>query len=276
MDELSVSQMQVYIDKGVHLIMEYAPKMILALLVLFAGLRVIKMFSNLLNKLFERQNIDITLRPFLLNLTVWVLKAMLFISVASMLGIETTSFVAIIGAAGLAVGLALQGTLANFAGGVLILLFKPYKVGDLVEAQGHFGSVEEIQIFITKLITPENKTVIVPNGAISNGSLINFSEKGFLRVDNVIGISYDSDIKLAKELLLKMMQDHPKVMSDPAPVVAVSELADSSVNLVVRPHAKVDDYWDVKFDTLELGKKVLDEANISIPFPQRDIHMIQN
>ncbi|MBD80789.1 MAG: mechanosensitive ion channel protein [Crocinitomicaceae bacterium] len=268
--------MQVYIDKGVHLIMEYAPKMILALLVLFAGLRVIKMFSNLLNKLFERQNIDITLRPFLLNLTVWVLKAMLFISVASMLGIETTSFVAIIGAAGLAVGLALQGTLANFAGGVLILLFKPYKVGDLVEAQGHFGSVEEIQIFITKLITPENKTVIVPNGAISNGSLINFSEKGFLRVDNVIGISYDSDIKLAKELLLKMMQDHPKVMSDPAPVVAVSELADSSVNLVVRPHAKVDDYWDVKFDTLELGKKVLDEANISIPFPQRDIHMIQN
>lgn len=271
-----MSQMQVYMDKGVHLLMEYAPKMLLALLVLFIGLRVLKFLEKVLENLFEKQKLDITLRPFLINLISWTLKAMLFISVASMFGIETTSFVALIGAAGLAIGLALQGTLANFAGGVLLLVFKPYKIGDLIDAQGHFGTVEEIQIFVTKLLTPDNKTVIIPNGAISNGSLTNVSNKGFLRVDLTIGISYDSNIKEAKDVLMKVMENHPKVMKDPAPVVAVSELADSSINLVVRPHASVVDYWDVRFDILEQGKVALDDANITIPFPQRDVHMINS
>jgi len=271
-----MSQMQIYMDKGVQLLMENAPKMILGLLVLFIGLRVLKFLSGLLEKVFEKQKLDVTLRPFLINLIGWTLKAMLFISVASMFGVETTSFVALIGAAGLAIGLALQGTLANFAGGVLLLVFKPYKVGDLIDAQGHFGVVEEIQIFITKLVTPDNKAVIIPNGAISNGSLTNVSEKGFIRVDLVIGISYDSNIKVAKDVLMKVMENHPKVMKDPAPVVAVSELADSSINLVVRPHATVADYWDVRFDILEQGKIALDEANITIPFPQRDVHMINS
>jgi small conductance mechanosensitive channel len=229
-----------------------------------------------LNRVFEKRNVDITLRPFLSNLINWVLKAMLFVSVAGMVGVETTSFVAIIGAAGLAVGLALQGTLANFAGGVLILLFKPYKVGDLIEAQGYFGEVKEIQIFITKIITPESKTVIIPNGVISNGSMMNYSEVGFLRVDLTIGISYDSDIKKAKDILMKVMEEDPKVLKDPAPLVAVSELADSSVNLAVRPHATPADYWDVYFGILEKGKIALDEAKITIPFPQRDVHLFEH
>ncbi|MGB0390237.1 MAG: mechanosensitive ion channel family protein [Salibacteraceae bacterium] len=282
MEELSIEQvttstenLEVYMQKGVELLMEYGPKLILAILVLFIGLRVIGGVSKVIGRIFESRNIDDTLRPFLLNLSNWVLKAMLFISVASMIGIETTSFVAIIGAMGLAIGLALQGTLANFAGGVLILLFKPFKVGDIIDTQGHFGTVQEIQIFVTKILTPQNKTAIVPNGAISNGSILNITEQGFLRVDLTIGISYDSNIKAAKDILMKVMNDNPKVLSDPAPVVAVSELADSSVNLAVRPHSTPDDYWDVYFGILEEGKIALDNAGITIPFPQRDVHIVK-
>ena len=203
----------------------------------------------------------------------WGLKALLFVSVIQMLGVATTSFVAVLGAAGLAVGLALQGTLANFAGGVLILLFKPYKVGDLIEAQGEFGSVKEIQIFTTVLLTPENKTAIVPNGAMANGNIINYSREGRIRVDLTVGISYDSDIRKAREVLLKVMADQPNVMKDPAPLVAVSNLNDSSVDLAVRPHCAPEHYWDVYFTTLEEGKLALDAAAITIPFPQRDVHI---
>lgn len=276
MNNLSLDQMNAYGDKAIGLIMEYGPKVILAIIVLFIGLRLVGMVSRMLERTFEKRNVDVTLRPFLSSLSSWILKAMLFISVASMVGVETTSFVAIIGAAGLAIGLALQGTLANFAGGVLVLIFKPFKVGDLIEAEGHFGEVKEIQIFITKIVTPESKTVIIPNGAISNGSLTNFTEVGYLRVDLTIGISYDSDIRKAKDILMEVMQDDPKVLKDPAPLVAVSELADSSVNLAVRPHATPADYWDVYFGILEKGKIALDEANISIPFPQRDVHVFEH
>ncbi|UTW62053.1 mechanosensitive ion channel [bacterium SCSIO 12741] len=264
-----------YLHKIIDLTAEYGPKLLLALLVLFIGLRVIKWMTKLIHNIFDKQKVDPTLRPFLINLVNWMLKLMLFISVASMMGVETTSFVAVIGAAGLAVGLALQGTLANFAGGVLILLFKPYKIGDLIEAQGYFGEVKEIQIFITVIITPDGKTAVIPNGAISNGSLTNFSEQGQLRVDLTIGISYDSDIKKAREILMDVMQSDPKVLKDPAPMVAVSELADSSVNLAVRPWATPADYWDVYFGTLEKGKEALDAAKITIPFPQRDVHLIK-
>lgn len=274
--ETQLSNMDKYLDKGIELIMEYGPKVLLAIVVLFIGLKIIGSLSKLLHRGFEMRNVDPTLRPFLSSMLNWVLKVMLFISVASMVGIETTSFVAIIGAAGLAVGLALQGTLANFAGGVLILLFKPYKVGDLIDTQGHFGSVEEIQIFVTKIQTPEGKIAIVPNGAISNGSLTNFSIKNQLRVDLVIGISYDSDIKQAREVLMNVMTGDDKVLKDPAPSVSVLELADSSINLAVRPWATPADYWDVYFGTLEKGKEALDAANISIPFPQRDVHMIKD
>jgi len=190
-----------------------------------------------------------------------------------MVGIQTTSFVAILGAAGLAVGLALQGTLGNFAGGVLILLFKPYKVGQLIEAQGHIGWVHEIQIFVTILTTPENKTVIIPNGAISNGNITNYSTLGKIRIDMVFGISYGSDIKKAKTVLENVMKEHPKALKDPAPFVGVLALGDSAVNLAVRPYSAPEDYWDVYFDVYEKGKIALDEASISIPFPQMDVHM---
>lgn len=258
---------------AIAILMEYAPKVVMAIVVLLIGLWIINRLVSLIGKTMEKRNVDQSLVPFVKSLIGIGLKAMLLISVAGMVGIETTSFVAVIGAAGLAVGLALQGTLANFAGGVLILIFKPYKVGDLIEAQGHLGVVEEIQIFVTILSTPESKTVIIPNGAISNGNITNYTTKGMIRVDLVMGIAYEANIKQAKEALTKVMVDHPKVMQDPAPFVGVVELGDSSVNLAVRPHCDPADYWDVYFDIYEAGKEALDAANISIPFPQLDVHM---
>jgi small conductance mechanosensitive channel len=252
----------------------YLPKLALAIVTLIVGLWAIGILVKISRKAMGKSNLDETLIPFLCNLISWGLKAMLVISVASMIGIATTSFVAVLGAAGLAVGLALQGSLANFAGGVLILIFKPYAVGDLIEAQGHLGVVKEVQIFNTIMLTPSNKRVIIPNGAMSNGSVTNFSAEGTLRVDLTIGIAYESDVPKAKELLLKMMQENPQVLKDPEPMVAVSELADSSVNLAVRPWCTVADYWDVYFGTTEKAKEVLEASGISIPFPQRDVHLI--
>ena len=221
----------------------------------------------------QARNVNVSLIGFISSLTNIGLKALLLISVAGMIGIQTTSFIAVLGAAGLAIGLALQGTLANFAGGVMVLIFKPYKVGDLIQAQGHLGVVKEIHIFVTTLLSPEKKTIIIPNGAISNGDITNFTTEGEIRVDMTFGISYESNIKKAKEVLLKVMESHPKVLKDPAPFVGVSELADSSVNLAVRPHAKPEDYWTVYFDVYENGKIALDEAGITIPFPQMDVHL---
>ncbi len=262
-----------YYDQAIALLIQYAPKVVLALVVLVVGLWVINRIASMLGKVMKKKDVDSSLIPFLRSLVGIGLKAMLLISVASMVGIETTSFVALIGAAGLAVGLALQGTLANFAGGVLILIFKPYRVGDLIEAQGHVGWVKEIQIFVTIITTPDTRTVIIPNGVISNGDITNNSTLGKMRVDLVMGISYESNIKHAREALMKVMNDHPKVLKDPAPFVGVVELGDSSVNLAVRPHCTAEDYWDVYFDVYEAGKEALDAANITIPFPQLDVHM---
>lgn len=255
------------------LIATYAPKVLLAIIVLLVGLRVVKALTKLADKAMSKQKVDETLRPFLHSMINWALKIMLFISAASMVGIETTSFVAVLGAAGLAVGLALQGTLTNFAGGVLILLFRPYLVGNLIEAQGHLGHVREIQIFVTILTTLDNKTVIIPNGAISNGDITNFTTLGVIRVDLVMGIAYDADIKKAKEALMEVMKKHPLVLQDPAPFVGVLELGDSSVNLAVRPQTNPENYWDVYFDIYEQGKIALDEAGVTIPFPQLDLHV---
>ena len=265
-----------YTTKFIELVMIYAPKLVLAIVTLVAGLWLIGLFARLTRKSMEKTKVDKTLIPFISNLLSWGLKLLLFISVASMIGIATTSFIAVLGAAGLAVGLALQGSLANFAGGVLILIFKPYNVGDLVEAQGHLGVVKEVQIFNTILLTPSNKRVIIPNGAVSNGSVVNYSVEGTLRVDLVIGIAYESDIPKAKEVLHNAMADHALVLKDPAPTVAVSELADSSVNLVVRPWCKAVDYWQVYFDITEAAKVSLESSGVTIPFPQRDIHLYEH
>lgn len=265
-----------YTTKAIELIMAYAPKVILAVVTLVIGLWLIRVVAGVTRKAMEKTKADKTLIPFIANLLSWCLKVLLFISVASMVGIATTSFIAVLGAAGLAIGLALQGSLANFAGGVLILIFKPYSKEDLVEAQGHLGVVKEVQIFNTILLTPDNKRVIIPNGAVSNGSIVNYSAEGILRVDLVIGIAYESDIPKAKEVLHQVMKDHELVLSDPPPNVAVSALADSSVNLVVRPWCKATDYWQVYFDITEKAKVNLEANGITIPFPQRDVHLFEH
>ena len=258
-----------------NLALEYAPNFLLAIATLVIGLWVIKKVTNTFEKVLNSRNVDVTLVPFLKSFAGIALKILLVVSVASMVGIKTTSFVAILGAAGLAVGLALQESLANFAGGVLILIFKPYQVGDLIDVQGEFGEVKEIQIFNTIILTPENKRVILPNGLVSNGVIKNVSAEGILRVDLVVGIGYGDDIKKAKDVIMQTIVKDANVLKDPAPTVAVLELGDSSVNLCVRPFCTVENYWDVYFATQENVKIALDEAGISIPFPQRDVHMIK-
>ncbi|MEM9674473.1 MAG: mechanosensitive ion channel domain-containing protein [Bacteroidota bacterium] len=261
------------IDQAYNLLIEYTPKLLLAILTLIIGLWIINRITGLLRKSLSKQSHDPSLIKFLMSLLSWTLKLLLFISVAGMVGIATTSFVAVLGAAGLAIGLALQGTLANFAGGALIMIFRPYRVGDLIEAQDHLGVVTDIQIFTTVLSSPENKTIIIPNGAISNGSIVNYTTRGIIRVDLTVGISYGADIDKAKQVLLELLEKDSRVLADPPPFVGVQELGDSSVNLAVRPHCNPADYWDVYFDTLENSKKTLDQNDIEIPFPQMDVHL---
>lgn len=260
-----------YIPRLKEFFIVYGMRVVGALLALIIGWLIIKWICRLIEKLMDNRHVDVSLKPFLLSLIGTVLKALLIISVASMMGIETTSFIAIIGAAGLAVGLALQGTLANFAGGVLILMFKPFKVGDLIEGQGHIGVVKEIQIFVTRLIDPQNRLVIIPNGVLSNGDIRNYTELGQIRVDLTIGIAYGADLKIAKDALMNVMLNHPKILDSPAPFVGVSELAESSVKLAIRPFCKPEHYWDVYFDMYEQCKLALDGAGVTIPFPQLDI-----
>jgi small conductance mechanosensitive channel len=268
-----MENIEVYATKAGTMLMEFGPKLILTLITLWVGLRIIKWLIKLVEKNLAKSKIEPTLSKFVSNLLGWGLKVLLFISAASMIGIETTSFVAILGAAGLAVGLALQGALANFAGGVLLIIFKPYKVGDVIKAQGEAGEVKEVQIFTTVLLNPDNETIIIPNGAVVGGNIKNYSKEGKIRHNLAMGISYDSNIKEAREVLMKAMSDHPLVLQDPAPSVIVAELGDSSVNLVVRPWCVPADYWTVMADIMEAGKESLDAANITIPFPQMDVHM---
>lgn len=265
--------MEKYIDKALDLITTYGPKILLAIVVLLLGLWIINRIVKFTRRIMRKRNVDDSLQPFLASIINIGLKTLLLVSVAGMLGFATTSFVAIIGAAGLAVGLALQGTLANFAGGVLILLFKPIRVGDLIEAQGHFGNVEEIQIFVTKLLTADNKVIIIPNGTLSNGDIVNYTLKGIIRADMLLGISYSSDIKTARNSLLKVMQNHPKILDEPAPFVGVDALADSSVNLSLRAYVKPEDYINLHLDIYEQGKIELEKAGVQIPFPQVDVHL---
>ncbi|PQJ79487.1 mechanosensitive ion channel family protein [Polaribacter porphyrae] len=261
--------MKEYIETSKDLLFTYIPKIVTALLILIVGLFLIKIIINSSKKLMNKRGVDITLQKFLGNLVGWILKILLFITVISQLGVATTSFAAIIAAAGLAVGLALQGSLGNFAGGVLIMIFKPFKIGDLVEAQGEIGVVKEIEIFTTKFTGLSNKEIIIPNGVLSNGNIINYSTEGTRRVDLVIGVSYDADIKKTKEVLMNILKDHAKVLKNPEPAVTVLELADSSVNFAVRPWCKTEHYWDVYFEVTESAKLELDKAGIEIPYPHR-------
>jgi len=267
------SDTNIWIEKGINFISEFGPNVIGAILICIIGSWLIKQILKQTNKLMDKRDYDKSLKGFLSNLLAWTLKIVLIVTILGNLGVETTSFAAILAAAGLAIGLALQGSLANFAGGVLIMIFKPFKIGDLIEAQGELGVVKDIEVFTTKINTPEFKEVIIPNGILSNGNITNYSTEGLLRVNLTIGIGYDEDIKTAKAVLLKVLTDNAQVLSDPAPTVNVSELADSSVNFAVRPWSTTADYWDVYFGTLENCKLALDKAGIEIPYPHAvEIH----
>ena len=264
---------QVWMDKGIDFIVEFGPKVLGAILIYIIGSWIIKKLIGVLRKVMAKGSYDASLQRFLVNLVSWALKIFLIIIVISQLGVETTSLAAVIAAAGLAVGLALQGSLSNFAGGVLIMIFKPYRIGDLIEAQGELGVVKAIEIFTTKLVSPQNKLIIVPNGAMANGNITNYTAEGKIRVDTVIGVGYGEDIKKTKEVLLEVLTSNELVLTDPAPSVNVMELADSSVNFAVRPFCKPEHYWDVYFATYENAKLALDKAGIEIPYPhQVEIH----
>lgn len=271
-----MENMDKYKDMAIELSMSYGPKFILAILTLIIGFWVIKGITKAFRKTMEKRNVDASLRPFLLSLVSVLLKVLLIISVMSMVGIAMTSFIAILGAAGLAVGLALQGSLSNFAGGVLVLIFKPYKVGDVIEAQGFLGIVHEIQIFNTIIKTFDNRTVIIPNGAMANAPIMNASLEEKRRCDMEFGVSYTDDIDKVKALILQLIKSDSRILSEPAePFVALTSLGDSSVNFTVRVWTTAADLWPVKFDFTENIKKLFDKEGVSIPFPQTDVHLFK-
>lgn len=261
-------------DQAISLIMTYAPKVVLAIVTLIVGMWLINRFIAVLDKKLSAK--DPTLNKFLCGLIGAILKILLLISVASMVGIATTSFIAVIGAAGLAVGLALQGSLANFAGGVLILIFKPFKVGDVIDAQGYLGSVREISILYTIVDTFDNRRVVIPNGQLANASLTNLSSYETRRCDMSFGIGYGDDIDKAKAIVMDLIKKDERTLSDPAPMVVVGALGESSVDLTARAWLKAGDLWPFYWDMQENVKKTFDAEGISIPFPQRDVHMIKD
>ena len=270
-----MEKIDIYIEQAPDLILKYGGQLAIAIVVLIIGLWVVKIIVNAIDRTMENKNTDASLRPFLKSLISALLKVLVIISVMSLVGIPMTSFIAILGAAGLAVGLALSGTLQNFAGGVMLLIFKPLKVGDFIEAQGFMGTVSEIQIFNTILKTPDNKTIIIPNGGLSTGAMTNFSTEPTRRVDFSFGIGYSDDIDKAKSTIDGLIKTDSRIHQDPAPFIAVGELADSSVNFTVRVWADSADYWGIHVDLTERVKKAFDKEGISIPFPQTDIHLYQ-
>jgi small conductance mechanosensitive channel len=255
--------------------LSYGPKIIGAIAILVLGRIGVGIFTSIVGRLMKKGNVDPTLTKFAISMAKIALMTFIIISALGALGVQTASFIAIIGAAGLAVGFALQGSLSNFASGVMLIIFRPFKSGDYVEAGGTSGSVESIQIFNTTLKTPDNKVVIVPNSQITSDKIVNYSAMDKRRIDFVFGIGYDDNIKKAKDILEKIIAEDDRILKDPAPVVAVLELGDSSVNFAVRPWVNTADYWAVFFDITEKVKLTFDENNISIPYPQRDVHIHQ-
>ncbi|WP_035669871.1 mechanosensitive ion channel family protein [Flavobacterium sp. 83] len=264
---LNPNQITDYASTFIQLLIDYSPKLISAVVVLFVGLYAIRLINRLIRKIMVKRDLDPTLTKFLADILLWVLRVLLFVTFISNLGIETSSFVAILGAMGLAVGLSLQGSLSNFAGGMLIIMFKPFKVGHTIEAQGNIGTVSEIQIFVTKLINGNNQTIFIPNGSLSNGTIINYSLQGFRRADLTIAISYDTDIKKAKDIITAVLNSNPKILKTPAAEVSVKNLTDNAIQLAVRPWANNEDFGAVFSQTLESCKIAFDAAGIVIqPF----------
>ncbi|WP_431162658.1 mechanosensitive ion channel family protein [Flagellimonas beolgyonensis] len=263
---------QTYIDEAVDWTLGVLPNLITAIVIFIVGYWIIKLINKMVRRFFAKKDYDETLESFLQSFISIALKALLFVLVVTQLGVKTSSLVAIIGAAGLAIGLALQGSLANFAGGVLILIFKPFKVGDFISAQGIDGTVKEISIFNTKLSTFGNQIAILPNGQLSNGNIVNYNMESTRRDKIDVGIGYGSNIKEAKEILLKICADNPNINTEPAPEVYVGALGDSSVDLTLRFWANNDVFWPAHFYVIEQTKLRFDAAGIEIPFPQRVMH----
>jgi small conductance mechanosensitive channel len=260
-------------DEYSALIVEYGSSLLYAVIVLIVGLWIAGIITKQAKKAMLKGDMDDSLVPFLGSLIGTILKILVFITALGMLGIEMTSFIALLGAAGLAVGMALSGTLQNFAGGVMILIFKPFKVGDVINAQGHTGSVKAIQIFNTILTTPDNKIIIIPNGGLSTNSMTNFSTMPTRRVDWSFGIAYGDDVAKAEEVLMKLINADKRILKDPAPFIALGALADSSVNITVRVWVNAADYWGVHFDMNKSVYNTFGNEGLSFPFPQMDVHL---
>lgn len=272
----NIQDWSIYAREFADKLIDYLPSFLAAIFLLLFGLWFIKIFVGYVTKMIHKKGYDKTIENFAISLISVGLKILLVILVITQLGFETTSLVAVIGAAGLAIGLALQGSLSNFAGGVLIIILKPFRVGDWIEAKGVSGSVKETSLFYTKLVTFGNQLAIIPNGQLTNDNIINFTVEGKRRGAITIGISYDSNIKLAKEILLNLMMEQEDILKDPAPVVVVTELADSSVNLSLRFYAMNEHFWNCQWFTIEEAKIRLEEAGVTIPFPQRDVHFFNH
>jgi small conductance mechanosensitive channel len=254
----------------------YGLKILAAIAIFIVGRWVAKALRGVVTRAMTKGNVDETLISFLANLTYVTLLVFVIVAAINQLGIQTTSFIAILGAAGLAIGLALQGSLANFAAGVLMIIFKPFKVGDYVEGGGTAGIVEEIQIFTTKMRTPDNKSIIIPNAKITGDNIVNYSAKDSRRMDMIVGVSYDDDYDQVKEVLEDILAKDGRILEDPAAKIGILEFGDNSVNFVFRPWVMTAEYWDVYFDLTEAIKKRFDEEGITIPYPQRDVHLFEH
>lgn len=261
------------LQKVLHWAQTTGIKIILGLLFLWIGFKVIRIIVKHLNKFFERRNADVTVASFLENFVNISLKLLLILLIMNYIGLATSSIVAVIGSAGIAIGLALQGSLANFAGGVIILFLRPFNVGDYIQGAGETGTIETIGIFYTHMLTTDNKRTLIPNGTLVNGIITNYTAQKMRRVDLTFGVGYEDDIRKVKAILYEMINNEERILKDPEPFVGVSELADSSVNFIVKAWTKTEDYWTVYYDLLEKVKIRFDEENINIPYPQMDVHL---
>jgi small conductance mechanosensitive channel len=265
--------MEAILDKIIEFLATYWLKVVAAVIIFVVGRWLAKVISNLVAKAMTKAKVDPTLTSFVKNLCHIALLAFVIIAALKKLEVPMTEFTVVIGAAGLAIGFALQGSLSNFAAGIMLIIFKPFKVGDFVELAGKMGTVKAIQIFNTILNSPDNVRIIIPNGQVTGGNIMNFTVNGTRRIDLVVGVSYEDDLKKAQQVIEKVILSDERILKEPAHTIAVSELADSSVNFVVRPWVNAADYWDVRFKITEEIKLALDKNGISIPYPQRDVHM---
>jgi small conductance mechanosensitive channel len=269
-----VTKSEILYAKVVEQALDYGPKVLGAIAIFIVGFWLSNRMARLIAAALNKKNLDVTIRIYLERIVGIVLKVLVVITAAGMVGVETTSFVALLGAAGLAIGLALQGSLANFAGGILILFLRPFRVGDYIEAQGEAGTVHAIDIFNTTLHRPDNKQVIIPNGPLIGGNIVNFNASETRRIEVLVGVSYDSDIEKIEKILVKLANEDSRVLKDPEPMVGVVNFGDSSIDLTFRVWAHSEDFWPVSFDMYKKTKQVFDANGISIPFPQREVRML--